>query len=172
VTLLLLAGLLVVTLAGVVQILHELRRRRREAAVQRIIATFGDAAARAPGDARQLLAWYPLAAAMRRLFPAEFAQIDRALGAPFPFGPEQVQAAHARWTADWLAWERAHDLEYKLKASALEQELERKGEAATSVGRARLQQIEREQLERYQQRYEEYVRVAKALQGIMGDRDR
>ncbi len=38
----------------------------------------------------------------------------------FPFGPDQIQNAHARWTADWLAWELVHDTEYKLKAAAAE----------------------------------------------------
>jgi hypothetical protein len=34
--------------------------------------------------------------------------------------------------------------------------------------RARLDAVEREKLETYQRRYEEYVRVAKALQALSG----
>ena len=34
-----------------------------------------------------------------------------------PFTVDQLQAAHARWSTDWLAWERLHDGEHKLKAA-------------------------------------------------------
>jgi hypothetical protein len=77
--------------------------------------------------------------------------------------PDEIQAAHAQWTADWLAWERAHDAEYKLKAAAAEADL---AAANTPVARARLEATEREKLELYQRRYQEYVRVAKALQAL------
>jgi hypothetical protein len=116
-------------------------------------------------DPRALLAWQPLASIARRLFPAEFAAIDAAAGATFPFTSEQIQAAHARWSADWLAWERAHDGEYKLRAAAAHEELGER--TASPYGRTRLEAIEREKLERYQQRYEEYTRVSKALQALM-----
>jgi hypothetical protein len=78
-----------------------------------------------------------------------------------------VQAAHARCTADWLAWERSHDAEYKLRAAALEQALAAASESEKPLARARLDAIEREKLERYQQRYEEYIRTAKALQALI-----
>jgi len=83
--------------------------------------------------------------------------------ATFPFSTGQVQAAHARWTAEWLAWERTHDAEYKLKAVVLERELAA-GESA--IARARLDAVEREKLDLYQRRYQEYVQVAKALQSL------
>jgi hypothetical protein len=101
----------------------------------------------------------------RRLFPAEFAAIDAAAGGTFPFTNDQLQAAHARWSADWLAWEGAHDAEYKLRAAAAHEELGER--CATAYGRSRLEAIEREKLERYQQRYEEYTRVSKALQALI-----
>jgi hypothetical protein len=130
-----------------------------------MLALFAPGIEAALRDPRALLAWQPLASIARRLFPAEFAAIDAAAGATFPFTSEQIQAAHARWSADWLAWERAHDGEYKLRAAAAHEEL---GERAASVyGRSRLEAIEREKLERYQQRYEEYTRVSKALQALM-----
>jgi hypothetical protein len=117
-------------------------------------------------DPRALLVWQPLASMARKLFPAEFAALDAAAGATFPFTSDQIQAAHARWSADWLAWERAHDGEYKLRAAAAHEEL---GERTSSAyGRSRLEAIEREKLERYQQRYEEYTRVSKALQALIG----
>ena len=75
-----------------------------------------------------------------------------------------MAAAHARWTADWLAWERTHDADYKLKAAVLQEALAEGGDAA--VGRARTEALEREKLALYQRRYEEYARVAKALQTL------
>ena len=113
---------------------------------------------------RALLEWQPLARAARELFPEEFAALDRAAGAAFPFSAEAIQAAHARWTAEWLGWERSHDAEYKVKAAAVERELAASG--GSPIVRARLEAVEREKLERYQRRYEEYVRTAKALQAL------
>lgn len=147
-------------------LLGELRARRRDAAVQGVVSLFAPVMGQAEQDPRLLLVWYPIAATLRRLFPEAFRELEKAAGGPFPFTPAQVQAAHARWTAEWLAWERAHDFEYKLKASEAEVELERRGELETSVGRARLERIEREQLQRYQERYEEYIRIAKALNAL------
>jgi hypothetical protein len=100
----------------------------------------------------------------RQLFPSESAALDRAAGGTFPFTSEHAQAAHAQWTADWLAWERTHDAAYKLKAAAAEQELVASGGAAAH--RAKLDAIESEKLDLYQRRYSEYVRVAKALQAL------
>ena len=119
----------------------------------------------AAGDPRALLAWHPIVTAARTLYPQDFAAIDRAFGSVFPFGPEQIERAHARWTADWLAWERRHDAECKLKAATVEHEL---GESVNSgFGRARLDAVEREKLDQYQHRYEEYTRVAKGLQALI-----
>ena len=84
-------------------------------------------------------------------------------GRPLPFGPAQIEAAHARWTSDWLAWEHMHDAEYKARAAAVLAE----APAGSAVDRARLDAIERERLQRYQQRYESYVRTSKAIQGLM-----
>jgi hypothetical protein len=155
--------LILIVLAAAASIVWELRRAREEAAVARLLALFGPAAAAAREDPRQTLVWQPLARGARQLYPAAFRRLDKVMGGQFPFTRADLEAAHARWTADWLAWERAHDDEYKLKAAAAEEELTRRGEAASPLARARLAAIEREQLARYQQRYEEYVRVAKAL---------
>jgi hypothetical protein len=150
------------------RVLAELRAARDEAARARVLAVMqlfsaGIAAARA--DPRELLTWHPLARAARQLLPGEFASLDAASGGRFPFTDEQVQAAHSQWTADWLAWERMHDGDYKLKAAVVEQEL------STSTGspwmRAKLEAIEREKLDLYQRRYQEYVRVAKTLQSLI-----
>lgn len=129
-----------------------------------LLALFAPGIVAAADDPRALVIWQPVAAAARRLFPTEFAALDHASGGRFPFSAEQIEASHARWSADWLAWELAHDTEYKLKAAAVEQELAASGNSA--VGRARLDAVEREKLERYQQRYSEYVRVSRALQTL------
>ena len=164
--------------AGVVewaclQIVRELKATRQEAARGRdlqLLAVFAPALSAAQSDPRALLVWQPLARAAYELFPDEFAALDRASGAKFPFSSEAIQAAHARWTADWLAWERTHDAEFKLKASAIEHELVASG--GSPLVRARLDAVEREKLDQYQRRYEEYVRVAKALQAVMPELSR
>jgi hypothetical protein len=130
-----------------------------------LLDLFAPGMSAAAADPRALLVWQPMATAARQLFPAEFASLDSAFGRTFPFTLDQLQAAHARWTTDWLGWERTHDGECKLKAAAIEEEL---GERiATTYGRARLEAVERDKLERYQRRYEEYTRTSKALQGLI-----
>ncbi len=147
-------------------LVSELRAVRTEATRSRALAvlqTFSAGIAAAHTDPRALMTWAPLARAARQLLPAEFAQLDAAAGGSFPFSAERIQAAHAQWTAEWLAWERTHDAEYKLKAVVLERELAA-GESA--IARARLEAVEREKLDLYQRRYQEYVQVAKALQSL------
>jgi hypothetical protein len=140
------------------------REDASRARILRVLELFAPAVAAASDDARAIVTWRNLATRARLLFPSEFDALDRASGGTFPFTAEDVQAAHARWTADWLSWEGAHDAEYKLKAARLEEEL---GEAKRSgVGRARLEAVEREKLERYQRRYEDYTRVSRALQAL------
>lgn len=133
--------------------------------VVQILVSFAPALDAAARDPRAILVWQPLARAARQLCVEEFAMLDRATGAAFPFSRDRIEAGHARWTADWLAWERVHDAEYKLKAAAIEAELAASGSAP--LIRARLDAIEREKLDLYQRRYEEYIRVAKALQALI-----
>ena len=131
-----------------------------------LLALFAPGVAAAAEDPRALLVWLPLASTARALFPDDFAAIDRAAGGRFPFSRERVEAAHARWSAEWLMWEASHDTEYKLKAAAAEEEL--RASPGSPVLRARLDSVEREKLERYQRRYEEYTRVSKALKSLGG----
>jgi hypothetical protein len=138
------------------------RQRGRQLA---ILNAFVPAIAAARADPRAILVWQPVARTARTLFPDEFAALDRAMGAPFPYSPEQLQAAHAQWTAEWLAWERSHDAEYKRRAADAERELAR---AASPEARAKLEAVEQEKLDLYQRHYEEYVRVARALQAFAG----
>ena len=128
-----------------------------------ILRLFAAGMAAAERDPRALLVWQPLAVRARGLYPEAFAAIDRAGDARFPFTPGQIEAAHARWTTEWLAWERAHDGEYKLKAAVLEDEI---ASGASRSARNRLEAVEREKLETYQRRYEEYIQVARALQAL------
>jgi hypothetical protein len=131
-----------------------------------LMAMFAPALSAAVGDPRAILVWQPLARMGRQLFPEEFALMDRTAGSVFPFSDDRLQSAHAQWTADWLAWERSHDAEYKLKAAVVEREIAAAGTSA--VLRARLDAVESEKLDLYQRRYQEYVRVAKALQALTG----
>jgi hypothetical protein len=130
------------------------REDAKRARTLSIVAAFAPAIAASQTDPRVLLTWQPLAKAARALFPDEFAALDRAAGSTFPFDAARLSAAHAQWTADWLAWEAMHDAEYKKKAAEVEHD------------RARLDLVERQKLDAYQRRYEEYVRVAKALQQL------
>ena len=151
------------------QIVAELRAQRGASGahdrVATLLALFAPALTETQHDPRAFLVWQPIAKAARQLFPGEFAELDRASGSPFPFAPARIEAAHAQWTADWLAWELAHDTEYKLKTAAVEHEMASLG--ASPVTRARLDAVEREKLDLYQRRYAEYVRTAKALQGLI-----
>lgn len=146
---------------------REVRRQRQQAAAHRMLATFGPAQAAVLTDARMLLSWYPLAQAARKLDPDTFAALDAATGRTFPFTRDQVERAHAKVSSDWLAWEAAHDEEYRLKAAAAEQDLARSTGDAATLARARLDRVQHEKIERYQQRYEEYIRTAKALQALL-----
>lgn len=152
------------------QIVVELRAQRGASGAQDRIATllalFAPALSETQHDARAFLVWQPIAKAARQLFPDEFTALDRATGSPFPFAPARIEAAHAQWTADWLAWELAHDTEYKLKATVAEHDIATQG--GSPAARARLDAIEREKLDLYQRRYSDYVRTAKALQALIG----
>jgi hypothetical protein len=151
------------------QVVAELRAARASGGANDRIATlltlFAPALVETQRDPRAFLVWQPIAKAARQLFPAEFAALDRATGGTFPFPAERIDAAHAQWTADWLAWELAHDTEYKLKTAVAEHELTAQG--GSGVARARLDAVEREKLDLYQRRYAEYVRTAKALQALL-----
>jgi hypothetical protein len=154
-------------LLGVAQVVREIRTSREEAGRSRslaIVQMFAPALEAVQDDPRVLLVWQPLARAIRQLYPSESAAVDRAAGGAFPFGRDMMAAAHARWTADWLTWERTHDAEYKLKLALLQDEMAAGGDSAT--GRAKFEALEREKLALYQRRYEEYTRVAKSLQAM------
>lgn len=148
-------------------LLTALRKRQKESAIQTLLSTFGGAQAAAQRDARLLLVWQPLAESARTLFPDAFASLDAATGRRFPFDKDAIERAHSTWTADWLAWEKTHDEEYRLKAAMVEQELRNATGDAAALVKARLDRVQHEKIERYQQRYEDYIRTAKALQALL-----
>src|SRR5262245_53442260 len=162
-----LLSLLTVLLGAVAVMLWQLNQRamklRRDLSVRGLLALFGPAAVAAQENPKQLLVWQPVARTARELFPDAFAKLDAASGGSFPFSKEQLQAAHDRCSSDWLAWERAHDAEYALKTAVVHDEIARAGGQPTPLLKTRLAAVEQEKLERYQQRYEEYIRTAKAL---------
>jgi hypothetical protein len=150
-------------------VVAEMRAGRRDARggpdrTAALLALFAPALSETQRDPRAFLIWQPIARAARQIFPEEFAALDRAMGGTFPFSAERIEAAHAAWTADWLAWEHAHDNEYKVKAATAQHELAVAG--GSEVARARLDAVEREKLDLYQRRYADYVRTAKALQAL------
>jgi hypothetical protein len=152
--------------AAMLVLVGSLKKRRHDAIVQQQLVMFAPAIAAVQRDPRELLVWYPLAQTSRRLFPAAFAELDKAAGGTFPFTKDFVQSAHAKCSADWLAWERAHDAEFSVRAAEVQHEIERSGQSAVHASpllRSRLAAIEQQKLERYQHRYEEYVKTAKAL---------
>ena len=168
-----LVAVLFVALAAVVwatmQVVAALKLTREHAAKNRavqILTFLAPAVSASAQDPRQLLVWQPLAEAARSLCPQEFVELDRASGGRFPFSDEVIQAAHARWSADWLAWELAHDTAFKLKAA----EAEAAAGASPALVRSRLDAIDREKLAAYQHRYEEYARVSKGLQALVKPR--
>ena len=166
----LIAALIVAAAIGwaALMIVGELRASRGGAEqgdrLAALLGLFAPALTDTQRDPRAFLVWQPMAKAARQLFPEEFAALDRATGGTFPFPGERIEAAHARWTADWLAWELAHDTEYKLKAAVAEHELA--ADSGSAIARARLDAVEREKLQLYQHRYAEYVRTAKTLQAL------
>ena len=167
-----LAGLIVAgaVMLAAAQLVAESKRGREEQQRSReltLAALFAPAMGSAHEDPTVLLTWEPLAKTLRTRFPAEFAALDLGAGSTFPFGTDFLASAHAHWTADWLAWEKAHDATYKMKALIAQQEQQVRGDAGSDAARARLDAVEREKLELYQRRYEEYVRVAKALHSLM-----
>ena len=148
---------------GLAMLVREIRRHRRAQLLTALLAMFGPVAARAQTEPRQLVAWGDIAATARALFPDLFRDLDAACGGRFPFSAELIKRSHDRWTAEWLAWEREHDLEYKIRSDRVEAELARAEADEVSNLRAQLSAIEQEKLQRYQERYEDYVLLGKAI---------
>ena len=149
------------------RIADQVQRRRHDATIQQMLTTFAPAAVAVQQDPKQLLVWYPLAQASRKLYPDAFKSLDDASGGTFPFTKEQLKAAHARCSSEWLAWERAHDAECSLKLAEVQDQIDRAQGPPSVLLRTRLAALEQQKLERYQQRYEEYVKTAKALASFL-----
>ena len=148
--------------------LVEMRRRRLEQTIQNLLAALGPGVVAARADPEALVAWAEVARVARGAFPEACARLDAAAGGRFPFSHDLVEAAHARWTAEWLAWEQQHDVKYKERMAAAEQALDAAGEDEAAACQLRLAAVNQEKLQTYQERYEHYVRVGKAI-GAIGD---
>ena len=155
-------SLFVLVCCGVALVLT-VRRRNRDQTLIALFGLFAPVAARAMVEPSELIAWSDTAQAARRAFPDLFQELDRASEGSFPFSRDLIESAHAKWTSDWLAWEQEHDFTYKHRINEIEHELQDAStEKATSL-RASLEATEQEKLQAYQQRYEEYVRIGKAI---------
>lgn len=141
----------------------ELRRARTDAEIRHVLMTLAPAAVDVQRDVRLLIAWYPVAQASRKLFPAAFKALDDAAGGAFPFTKALVETAHAQCTTEWLAWERAHDAEFAVKIAEVQDAIDHTPGPASALLRTKLAALEQQKLELYQQRYQEYVKTAKAL---------
>ena len=164
------ALLLVAVSIGVLLVL-ERRQRRREQILIHLLATFGPAMVTGRRDPESFVVWAEIAGVARVIFPEAFVQLDTAVGGRFPFSPEVVEAVHARWTADWLAWERQHDLDYKGRASAVEVALAEGADDEVLNLRTQLSSINQEKIQTYQDRYESYVRISKAIRALEDPRN-
>ena len=144
-------------------LVYESRQRRREELLLRLAVTFAPAIANARKNPNAFVAWSGIARRVRKLFPEAFHQLDSAGNGRFPFSRDLIEAVHAQWTTEWLTWERQHDLEYKQRTQSLELESEGLEGRSSEIIRSRIEVIEQEKLQRYQERYEEYVRIGKAI---------
>lgn len=160
----LVGGLLIVVVAGIGALhLLDARRRRHDAILIGLLSSFGPAVVAGKSDPEHLVAWAEVTDTARALFPEAFARLDAAAGGRFPFSQELIEAAHSRWTADWLAWERQHDLEYRQRTNDAESRVDA---SDGEVLRDRIAAITQEKLQTYQARYEHYVRVGKAIASL------
>lgn len=153
-------------LFALVVLIKSIRKHQRQEILMQLFRMFSVPITQAQADPKVLARWSELSVQMRGLFPDIFRKVEASSGVPFPFSFELIESAHAKWTSDWLAWERKHDLEYKERIRAVESELNKVSESIsdeTSALRSRLNAIELEKLGRYQERYEEYVRVGKTI---------
>lgn len=114
-------------------------------------------------DPRAILGWANSFDTIRRLFPVVIKRIEQVSGRSFPISDDFIEAAHARCTAEWLAWERKHNAEYQEKTALLDADIGATDRMADPEIRARSARLEDEKLQSYQQRYEEYVSIGKAL---------
>ncbi len=158
----------IVGAVGLAMTVYERRVRKQEHKDQLMVVLLtGSAAAVARAEPRELLAWQSTADVARRLFPDVIADIESKGGESFPIPRKVIEDAHAKWTAEWLAWERHHDADFRKRTSVLQAELEATGHEHTPDGHARVAVLEDEKLQSYQRRYEEYVQIGKGLMGLL-----
>ena len=158
----------VVAAIGLAMTVYERRVRKQEHKEQLMaVLLTASAAAIARAEPRELLAWQSTAKTVRRLFPDVVAELESKGGESFPIPKKVAEDAHAKWTAEWLAWESHHDVEFRKRTSVLEAELKAGGHEHSPDGHARIAALEDEKLQSYQRRYEEYVQVGKGLTDLL-----
>ena len=158
----------IVAVVGLAMTIYERRVRKQEHNDQLMVVLLtGAAAAVGRAEPRELLAWHATADVVKRIFPEVIADIESKGGESFPIPRKVLEDTHAKWTAEWLAWERQHDADFRKRTSVLQAELEATGHEHTPDGHARMAALEDEKLQSYQQRYEEYVLVGKGLTGLL-----
>ena len=114
------------------------------------------------------MAWAAVARAARNAFPEASARLDAAANGRFPFSRELVEAAHARWTADCWPGSGSTMSNTRSAVAAAEQALDAAPADQAAALQLRLAAINQEKLQTYQERYEHYVRVGKAI-GAIGE---
>ena len=144
----------VVAAIGLAMTVYERRVRKQEHKEQLMaVLLTASAAAIARAEPRELLAWQSTAKTARRLFPDIVAEIESKGGESFPIPKKVVEDAHAKWTAEWLAWEHHHDADFRKRTSVLEAELQAGGQEHTPDGHARIAALEDEKLQSYHKIY-------------------
>ena len=158
----------VVAAIGLAMTVYERRVRKQEHKEQLMaVLLTASAAAIARAEPRELLAWQSTAKTVRTLFPDVVAELESKGGESFPIPKKVAEDAHAKWTAEWLAGESHHDVEFRKRTSVLEAELKAGGHEHSPDGHARIAALEDEKLQSYQRRYEEYVQVGKGLTDLL-----
>ena len=145
---------------------REARAAARQRSPTALLQLFAAAIAAARGIRARILVWQPIARPRASCFLPTSPRLDRAAGGTFPFSPAAIEAAHAQWTTDWLAWSCAHDAEYKLKATIAAHELTAQGAGGMRPRTSWTRSNARNSICTSAD-MPEYVRVAKALQALI-----
>ena len=144
---------------------RERLRQHREQVAALLLTSVGPAVARA--DGRELLGWRSVATALREVLPDAVRDHRAGHGSsPFRFRGRSSTTPTPAGRPTGSRGNGRHDIRFRQRASALEAELRGSGRVDTASGQARLAALDDEKLQDYQCRYEEYVRVGKALAAL------
>lgn len=158
------AGTVAAVLVPLLLLRRDLERQHRERLTAMFVTGLAPIVARS--DARELIAWSGAIGMARKMYPNIMQELDLASGEKFPFTTEVIEDAHSQWTADWLTWERHHDIEFKERTRKLLAQSDSASDSMSQADRVQLGSIEDEKLQSYQQKYEEYIRIGNALSAL------